>query len=178
LYIKTGETAEKESHFERLDRDRGLYIKMDLFSSITVLLGLAVLLDVFGVSLPILFQVTGVLGQPFFDALIIILAAVGILPSPVGIGLNFAGFFTGGRSAGLLSAAHAGVGAEGTFAVGAFSLFHPGPLSGLELKESNQSQKLEDQDEKKKRIILLPGIRGMIGGTSYIGNKGGELNRW
>jgi hypothetical protein len=166
------------SDFRELIIYLGLYAKMDLFSSITVLLGLAVLLDVFGVSLPVLFQVTGVLGQPFFDALIIILAAVGILPSPVGIGLNFAGFFTGGRSAGLLSAAHAGVGAEGTFAVGAFSFFHPGPLSGLELKESNQSQKLEDQDEKKKRIILLSGIRGMIGGTSYIGNKGVELNRW
>jgi len=32
--------------------------------------------------------------------------------------------------------------------------------------------------KKKKRIILLPGIRGMIWGTSYIGDKGVELNRW
>ena len=156
----------------------GLYIKMDLFSSIAVLLGLAVFLDVSGVTLPVLLQVVRVPAQPFFDARIIMLAAVGVFPSPAGIGFSFAGFFTGGRSAALLVAAHTGVGAEGSLAVRTFSLFHPGPLSGLELKESNQSQKLEDQNEKKKRIILLPGIRGIIGGTSYIGNKGVELNRW
>jgi hypothetical protein len=97
----------------------GLYIKMDLFSSIAVLLGLAVFLDVFGVTLPILFQVVRVVAQPFFDARIIMLAAVGVFPSPTGIGFSFAGFFTGGISAGLLAPADSGVGAEGSIAVGA-----------------------------------------------------------
>ena len=128
---------------------------MDLFPSISVFLGLAVLPDVFGVTLPVLLQVVRVPAQPFFDARIIMLAAVGVFPSPVGIGFSFAGFFTGGRSAGLLVAAHTGVGAEGSLAVRTFSLFHPGPLSGLELKESNQSQKLEDQDAKKEKDYIL-----------------------
>jgi hypothetical protein len=97
----------------------GLYIKMDLFPSISVFLGLAVLPDVFGVTLPVLLQVVRVPAQPFFDARIIMLAAVGVFPSPAGIGLSFAGLFTGARSAGLLTAAHAGVGAEGSIAVGA-----------------------------------------------------------
>jgi hypothetical protein len=133
----------------------GLYIKMDLFSSIAVLLGLAVFLDVSGVTLPVLLQVVRVLAQPFFDARIIMLAAVGVFPSPAGIGFSFAGFFTGGRSAALLVAAHTGVGAEGSLAVRTFSLFHPGPLSGLELKESNQPQELEDQDAKKEKDYIL-----------------------
>jgi hypothetical protein len=110
----------------------GLYIKMDHFSSIAVLLALAVLLDVFGVTLPVLLQVVRMLAQPFFHSGIIILAAVGVFPSPAGIVLGLEGFFTGGRSAGFLAAAHAGLGAEGSLTVRAFSLFHPGPLSGLE----------------------------------------------
>jgi hypothetical protein len=134
----------------------GLYIKMDLFSSIAVLLGLAVFLDVFGVTLPVLLQVVRTLAQPFFHPGIIVLAAVGVFLSPTGIGLGFTGFLTGGGSAGLLAATYTGMRVEGTLAVGAISLFHPGPLSRLESKESNQPQELEDQDEKKEKDYILP----------------------
>ena len=72
------------------------------------------------------------LAEPFFDALIIVLAALGIPPPPAGVGLSFAGFLTGGGSAGLLSFADSGVGAEGLVAVRTSSPFHPGPLSRLE----------------------------------------------
>jgi len=72
------------------------------------------------------------LAEPFFDALIIVLAALGIPPPPAGFGLSFAGFLTGGGSAGLLSFADSGVGAEGLVAVRTSSPFHPGPLSRLE----------------------------------------------
>jgi hypothetical protein len=95
-------------------------------------LGLKVLADVFRVFLPVALQVPGVLGQPLFDAFIIMLAAVGVPPSPAGVGLSFAGFLTGGGSAGLLSFADSGVGAEGLVAVRTSSPFHPGPLSRLE----------------------------------------------
>jgi hypothetical protein len=97
-----------------------------------VFLGITILLDVFGVTLPVLRQVVRVLLAPFFDACIITVATVRVFPSPAGIGLSFAGFSTGGRSAGLLAAAHPGVGAEGSLAVRAFWPFHPGPLSRLE----------------------------------------------
>ncbi len=127
---------------------------MDLFPAIPVFLGLAILSDVFWMALPVLLQVVRVLVQPFFHPGVIVLAAVGVFPSPAGIVLSFAGFFTRGTSAGLLAAAHAGVGAEGSLAVRAFSLFHPGPLSGLELKESNQPQELEDQDAKKEKDYI------------------------
>ena len=129
---------------------------MDLFSSIAVLLGLAVFLDVFGVTLPVLLQVVRTLTQPFFHPGVIVLAAVGVFPSPAGIVLGLEGFFTRGTSAGLLAAAHAGLGAEGSLTVRAFLLFHPGPLSGLESYEPKEPQELEDQDEKKEKDYILP----------------------
>jgi hypothetical protein len=110
----------------------GLYIKIDLFSSIPALLGLKVLADVFRVFLPVPLQVAGVLAQPCFDALIIVLAALGIPPSPAGVGVSLAGFLTGGGPAALLPFADSGVRAEGLIAVRASSPFHPGPLSRLE----------------------------------------------
>jgi hypothetical protein len=110
----------------------GLYIKMDLFTSISVFLGLAILLDVFGMTLPVLRQVVGVLAQPFFDAGVIVLTTIGIVPSPTPIDLSFASFLAEGFSAGLLPIADFGVGAEGSFAVGTRWPFHPGPLSRLE----------------------------------------------
>jgi len=75
--------------------------------------------------------VVWVLPEPFFNALIIVLAAFGIPPSPAGVGVSFAGFLTGGRSAGLLRLP-LWVGTEGLIAVRASSPFHPGPLSRLE----------------------------------------------
>jgi hypothetical protein len=96
----------------------GLYIKMDLFPSISMFLGLAILLEVFRITLPILRQVMGVLAQPFFDPGVIVLATIGIVPSPTPIVLSFASFLAGRFSAGLLPIADSGVGAEGSFAVG------------------------------------------------------------
>jgi hypothetical protein len=144
------------SDFPELILYLGLYINTDLFPSVPEFSSLPIFLDVFGVTLPVLLQVVRVLAQPFLDARIIMPAAVRVFPSPTGIGLGFTGFLTGGGSAGLLAATYTGMRMEGTLAVGAISLFHPGPLSGLESKESNQPQELEDQDEKKKRIIFSP----------------------
>ena len=65
---------------------------MELFPSISEFLGLPILLDIFRMTLPVLRQVVRVLIQPFFDAGVIVLAAIGILPSPARIVLGFAGF--------------------------------------------------------------------------------------
>jgi len=143
------------SDFGELIPYLGLYINTDLFPSIPKPSGFPILLDIFRMALPVLLQVVRVLAQPFFDARIIMLAAVRVFSPPAGIDLSFAGFFTGGTCAGLLAAAYTGMGVEGTFAIGAFSAFHPGPLSGLESKQSNQSQELEDQDAKKEKDYIL-----------------------
>jgi len=83
-------------------------------------------------ALPILLHIVGVLAQPFFHPGVIVLAAVGIFPSPAGIVFSLEHFFTRGISAGLLPPADSGVGAEGFLAVGALLPFHPGLLSESE----------------------------------------------
>jgi len=91
---------------------------MELFPSISMFLGPAILLEVFRTTLPIVRQVMGGLAQPFFDAGVIVLATIGIVLSPTPIDLRFASFLARRFSASLLPMADSGVGAEGSFAVG------------------------------------------------------------
>jgi hypothetical protein len=107
------------SDFRELILYLGLYIHTDLFPSVQEPSGFPIFLDIFRMALPVLLQVVRVLAQPFFHPGVIVLAAVGIFSSPVGIVLGLERFFTGRTCAGLLAPAHRGMGSEGFITVGA-----------------------------------------------------------
>jgi hypothetical protein len=108
----------------------GLYIKMEFFSSISPPLGFPILLDIFGVALPVTLQIMGVFIEPFFDSGVVLAAAIGIFLSPAGIVFYFQGFFTGWLSTGLLPLSYSWVGNKGDPTITTLLLFHPGlPLA-------------------------------------------------
>ena len=83
----------------------GLYIKTDFSLAVPALLGGPVLLDIFRMILAILLQVSGMLIESHLDARIIILGALGIVPTPAGIAVPLIGPLTFGVTAGLLAVA-------------------------------------------------------------------------
>jgi hypothetical protein len=108
----------------------GLYIKTELFPSISQLLGFPILLDIFGVALPVTLQVMGVFIEPFFDSGVVLAAAIGIFLSPACIVFCFQGFFTDWLSTGLLSLSHPWVGDKRGPTITTLLLFHLGlPLA-------------------------------------------------
>ena len=78
---------------------------MNPLGSIPALLDVPVLLDIFRMILAVLLQVSGMLIEPRLDARIIILGALGIVPTPAGIVVPLIGPLTFGVTAGLLAVA-------------------------------------------------------------------------
>jgi hypothetical protein len=108
----------------------GLYINTELFSSVSESSGFPILLDIFGVVLPVTLQVMGVFIEPFFDSGVVLAAVIRIFLSPAGIVFCFQGFFTGWLSTGLLPLSHPWVGDKGGPTITTLLLFHPGlPLA-------------------------------------------------
>jgi hypothetical protein len=94
LYIKIGELPQLFSNFGKLAFYPGLYIKMGFFPFVPLLLGLPVLLNVFGMIGSVLLQVARMQIKPLFDPRVVVTPMVRILPSPSSISLCFKGFFT------------------------------------------------------------------------------------
>ena len=78
---------------------------MNPLGSISALLDVPVLLDIFRMILAVLLQVSGMLIEPRLDARIIILGALGIVPTPAGIVVPLIGPLTFRVAAGLLAVA-------------------------------------------------------------------------
>jgi hypothetical protein len=104
----------------------GLYIKMELFSSIPQHLGFPVFLDVLGMALPVPLEVARMLIQPFFDSGVVRVAAVGIFLPPPEIILYFESFLASWISAGLLPRSHLRVGDKGALTIRTRLPFHLG----------------------------------------------------
>jgi len=79
-----------------------LYIKTGSFPSIPPPLGLAIVLDVFGMIGSVFLQVSPMLIKPSFDPGVVVETTGRILSSPAGIVLRFEGFLTGNFSTDLL----------------------------------------------------------------------------
>ncbi len=60
------------------------YIKIELFSPVPEPLGLAILLNIIWMGLPIALKVACMLLEPEFESRVIGMAIVGMLPSPAG----------------------------------------------------------------------------------------------
>ena len=91
------------SNFGKLLFYSGLYIKMGFLPFVPLLLGLPVLLNVFGMIGSVLLQVAWMLIEPFFDPRVVVVPTVGILPPPSDIVFCFEGFFTRRFSTDFLS---------------------------------------------------------------------------
>jgi hypothetical protein len=93
-FIKIGELPQLFSNIGKLVFYLGLYIKMDFFPLIPLLLGLPVLLNVFGMIGSVLLQVVWMLIKPLFDPSVVFAPMVRIRSFPLSIVLSFEGFFT------------------------------------------------------------------------------------
>lgn len=91
------------SNFGKLVFYSGLYIKMDFFPLVPLLLGLPVLLNVFGMIGSVLLQVAWMLIKPLLDPRVVVAPTVGIFLPPSRIVFCFEGFFTRRFSTDFLS---------------------------------------------------------------------------
>jgi hypothetical protein len=71
-----------------------VYIKTEFFPSVPLLLGLTVLLNVFGMIGAVLLQVAWMLIKPLLDPNVLVAQMFKIVPSPSRVAFCFQGFFT------------------------------------------------------------------------------------